>query len=139
MQIVVPDVGEIYCLNRIREDWNALFELRLFQNDYNPHADSLVGDFVESTFPGYSYRDLAGLWGTTFINAVGEAQMDAPFQTWDPPSSGDEQPIWGVFATSHGGNSLLWAQRMESVFLMGPSSIPFNYIPRFRLRTIVPT
>jgi len=139
MRIVVPDVGEIYCLNRIRSDWNTLFELRLFQNDYNPSADSLVTEFVESTFSGYAMKDLAGQWGECFINTSGEAQMDAPFQTWDPPSSGEDQPIWGVFCTTHGGTALLWAQRMESVFLMGPSSIPFNYIPRFRLRTIVPS
>jgi len=63
MIIIVPDVGEIYCLNRIRADWNTLFELRLFQNDYNPTADSLLPDFVESTFSGYDFKDLAGQWG----------------------------------------------------------------------------
>lgn len=139
MDIVVPDVGEIYHLNKIRLAYNQSFELRTFKNDYSPGADSQLSDFEESDWGGYAPKDLAGDWGLPSTNPDGEAEITAPFQTWDAPSGGDPQDIWGVYATANGGNDLLWAQRAEQAHVMEAGGEAFSYGPIFRLRAIALT
>lgn len=60
--IVVPNEGASYLLRRLvkqqpadADDW----QLALFQNDYEPAANTTAADFVECTFSGYARLSLA--------------------------------------------------------------------------------
>lgn len=46
----------------------------LFENDYAPNIDTVIGDFVEATFTGY-VASSAIVWSEPFRNALGQAQV----------------------------------------------------------------
>jgi len=64
--------------------------LRLFKNDLTPDAATLYSAFVESTFPGYSFRDLDDDFELPVKILDGHYQIQSSILTWTPSASSSE-------------------------------------------------
>lgn len=82
---------------------------RLFKNNYTPLQSSVVGDFTEADFTGYSAQALTG-WGAAYINGGGDAETDNGAVLFHQTGTGTTNNVYGYFVTD-GSGSLVYAER----------------------------
>lgn len=85
--------------------------LRLFKNSFLPTPASLLSDFQECTFTGYSAKLLSNIFGNPTKVQDGQYQIDSGLQTFSC-TGGLSQAIWGWYVDD--GTFLLAAQVFAS-------------------------
>lgn len=98
--IVVPREGRLAAMVVKVPYWLRTLTLHLYQNDYSPDVLSVVGDFDECDFPGYTAQSLND-FGDPYINADDEAESDSSVHTWvctDVPAGGSQR-VYGWYTT----------------------------------------
>lgn len=135
--IVVPDEGEIYLLDvLLREPTPDPFVLRLFCNDYHPHRESILADFTQASYSGYSPVGLSrGTW-TAAVTSGGYAisTYGTAFLQFLPASGGET--VYGYYVTDADETVCLWAQRLDASVEITPTT-PLLLLPLLRLRSEV--
>lgn len=95
--------------------WVQEWSLHLFQNDYSPNVNSVLGDFTEADYTGYA----AVTFDTTdmqaaFVNTAGVPELDFPatvFRPGDPTATPND--IYGWYITETDNNTVLMAERFS--------------------------
>lgn len=124
MAVVYPQVGLDELLARMLSPGSASGDpwvLHLFQNDYQPHISTVVGEFVESTFAGYATRTVSQSgWvpQDPTVNAAHSRYGDAPW-VWD--SLVDTQSIFGWYVTNGAGDVVYMAERLPMPRIIEPT------------------
>ena len=118
MPLMVPNSGEIEFLARaLNKNVSDDCVLKLYTNDKTPVEGDVVGDYNESTAPGYSDITLIGSnW--TIASSGGTTSGQYPQQIFN--YSGAESNIYGYYVVNAVKNILLWAERFSD----GPYHIP---------------
>jgi hypothetical protein len=87
--------------------------VHLFVNDYIPDETSVIGDFTEATFPGYS--PAPATWPTpAFLNMDGQAEIDAINASTFSSTGTSIQTAYGYFVDDGSLTTCLWAERFSS-------------------------
>lgn len=109
MTLVIQDGGLTNKLEQLRARWNATaLKLHLYQNNFTPLVTSVLGDFTESTFAGYSAQDLV-TWGAASVAAhVGKIQAAA--NTFTRSTTGASQNVYGYYVTDAASAVLEWGE-----------------------------
>lgn len=84
--------------------------VNLYENDYTPNIDSVIGDFTVPTFAGYDVSTPI-VWSAPWRNALGQAQIVGDTKT----SILEAEPgtiIYGYFVTVAG--ALRYAERFPA-------------------------
>ena len=102
-------------LDRILELMKSEYEatslwLRLFKNDETPDVETVVGDFEEADFPGYSAIEFTG-WADPDKVVDGKWVITAPIQTFLCTGSGTPNDIYGYYITDEEATVLLYSER----------------------------
>lgn len=86
----------------------------LYQNDFQPEDDSVIGDFVPCDFSGYDGGKDVSTWsaGGIFWNAP-RMTMPGPTATWVVTTGGVENDVYGYFITDLAGN-YKWGQKLDA-------------------------
>jgi len=112
MALKIPDVGELALLTMLKNTFNAsTVKLKLYKNNYTPVDASVVGDFTEANFNGYT---AGGVSVTTFsvpATVAGKASTTANPAAWTKSAGGTGNDIYGYYVTDAAGTTLLWAER----------------------------
>lgn len=90
--------GEIVASNDLllerAQDLRTLFDgghaLRLFQNDIEPLPKHKIGDFIESSYPGYARVNMAGKWKAVFKVIDGQYQFSSDEVTFLATAASNE-------------------------------------------------
>lgn len=135
--LVVPDVGELVLLRRMLvPDANDTMPLRikLYQSDTVPNRESVLADFTEANFAGYTQKDLDQTNWSTPATTAGIAQV-----TWVPGfiswlATSGTQDIYGYLVTDWTGITLLWAERYPNPVTVS-TTVPALVLPTMRLRS----
>ena len=112
MSLIWPNVGEIDALNALKPLCTHMY---LYSNDYHPVPGSVVGDFVESTFPGYTSAALS--WGPTATNANGKAESIAALCTFTF-TGGAPATVYGYYVRGPSPYPLRFAERAPAPILL---------------------
>jgi len=87
--------------------------LRLFDNNETPDEASVLSDFNEASFTGYSPVALTG-WSAGYDDGAGKAKSDAPSAGFTPTGAGGSGSLYGWFLTNSGNTVLYAASRFGS-------------------------
>lgn len=109
--------------------------LRLYQNNHVPANADVVGDYTESTFPGYAGIPLAG-WSAAVLNSSNKAETELPMQIFTAGVIVTPQDVYGIFVTFNPTGALVYAELDAS----GPITIStpgqsYGYLPRFTYKS----
>lgn len=132
--IVVPSavsLDELTALTGVGGPFNAAV-VKLFQNDYTPTVDSVVGDFTEADYTGYA-ASAAIVWGAPFIDPVAGPLVLGDLKSF--PASGPftvPNDIFGFWIESSGGD-LLWAERFDTPVTIANATDNVVIVPQFGL------
>jgi len=109
MTLVLQDGGLTRKLEDLRAAWNSTaLKMHLYSNNFTPLVTSVVGDFTECTFSGYSSQNIV-TWGAASVAShIGKIQA-API-TFTRSTSGASQNVYGYYVTDAAGTVLEWAE-----------------------------
>jgi len=119
--------------------WDTLpWELRLFQNDLVPDADTVLADFVQSTFGGYSAVQLArDEW--LFPSVVGDELVttytSSP-QVWTASTGG--QLVYGYYLKPLMVGVATMCERFATPVDLGAGGGVVGVLPRMLVATLPP-
>lgn len=133
MALVVPNEGEIELLKKllIYTADTEQYQLRLYQNDYSPNADSTLSSFSEADFTNYALKALnRSDWATPTTDGNGKAQSQVSFQSWTCGLSGNT--VYGYYVVGASSGKVLWAERFNVARSLGDGDV-LNVTPVFNL------
>lgn len=110
----------------------STYRVHLYVNDVDPQPGSIISDFVEANFHGYSSQLLTG-WGTVYLAEDGLAQVNGPVLTFTPSDDVLPQTIYGWFATDSVPNFVMGEKYGDPMgFLLDGPERSFIVQPRFQ-------
>lgn len=112
MAIVMCKNGDKFVLNAAAAN-ACFFRIRLFKNDFTPDVDSVLGDFTEADFTGYSGFQ-ACAWLAAVINGAGKGIIVAAPLLWTAGVIGTGNTIYGYYVTEGGDTVVSYAERFAS-------------------------
>jgi len=116
MPLKVPDIGELVILASWIAGVAPTIVMRLYQNNYTPVDASVLTDFTEATFSGYSAQGLTMGSPVEVANkAVSTATTPCVFTH---NGGGTANTIYGYYIHETVLNQLLWAERFGSSQIM---------------------
>lgn len=78
--------------------------LRLYVNNRGtPLVTDTAANYTEATFTGYAALNLTS-WGTAFLNANNQGEVDEILRTFTRTSTGTVQTVYGYYLTDGSGN-----------------------------------
>jgi hypothetical protein len=125
--LYVPQEGQLSDLT----DWLAgdlgSAYARLYTNNpvYLPTND--CGDYVEAAFAGYVPANPLG-WGSPFINASEEAEVDSGALTWTYSVGSGSQYVFGIYVTDAAKSKLLLVIPFLTPFQFTPAQDSLSYV-----------
>lgn len=127
----------VFTLTQIRailtalKDTDAILDgvtIKLYQNDFVPGPDSVLGDFTVATFTGYATSaEIA--WAGPVNADDGTPELVGQRLIFTATDAAEPNTIYGYYALDSGG-ALLWAERFDeaqNVSIAGDSVI---FVPR---------
>lgn len=78
---------------------NPLFALRLYRNDIAPNLDTVLADFVEATFPGYTPALIGADFPFPSTNADGFAESLGPQKIFTAANQSSDTVTHGWYLT----------------------------------------
>lgn len=101
-------LGNLLTNNETPED----LELHLYKNDLAPDSASVLGDFTEAEFSGYSSTVLtAANWGITAASTTVFLYSEAII--FEADASVTDEDIYGYYVTNTTGD-VMWAERFAN-------------------------
>jgi hypothetical protein len=136
MPLVVPDVGELYMLDRIRAALNApvITFLRLYQNNYTPVQGSVLADFTEATFSGYAQLAVTDFGAAATVSNKAKI-ICAAAKVFSHSGGATSNTIYGYHVVYLGAPTILYAERFASPIVMAVSGDVISITPALTLNS----
>jgi hypothetical protein len=109
MAFIVPDVGEVFCLEVLLAHLLEGCHLHLYAAAIALGPDTVLGDFQEVAFNGYDVVTLMG-WGPVSIDGASQAKSQAPKAVFTPTGAGGSGNVYGYYLTDDIDGSLIGAE-----------------------------
>ena len=90
------------------------YVLKIYSNNYTPGQATVLADFTEATFTGYTGTTFArSAWSSATANPVtNKADIGANQVSW---TAGSSETVYGYYVTTDDGSPLLlWAELFDS-------------------------
>jgi len=130
MSIKVPYGASLQYTDAIITELLDGAELALFKNNYTPINSSILSNFTEANFTGYSRITLSG-WSAAALDANNKAATSLGPQTFTCSGSATPNDIYGIFVLTAGG-ALLYAERNPAgAVTINTAGQTFSYTPKF--------
>jgi len=133
MALVTPDLGERIVLDKMLSGAGENYVLKLYRNNLTPTNSSVLADFTETTFTGYSSQTMtAGNWSAATTNPSNKAESSNSELAWTCGSTGDT--IYGYFVENAAGSVCLWAEKFDTARPLSLNDV-FKITPKFTLNS----
>ena len=104
--------------------------LRLFKNNFTPSNSSVLADFTEADFTGYSALTLTGgSWTTTQGDPTTGVYAQQAFT-----GTGTAQTVYGYYLTRTSSGRVWYYQRFESALSIGLSTPSIRITPTLNFK-----
>jgi hypothetical protein len=128
MSLIVTKSGDVAFIAQLVPFLDGL-DVGLFVNDYLPNETTVLADLVEPTFPGYLRLSASG-WGSAFLNALGQGEVDLPPLTWT--SSGTNSDVIHGYFLVDAFDDVIFLERFAGVGIpMFPDPQQLSVTPKF--------
>lgn len=117
---VITDAGAIVDLDAFRFELNA-GSVRLWDNNFVPNKSSVLADFNESSFVGYSPISPAG-FAAAFLNGDGKAETDSAALVWTFTGGSGTALVYGWMILDPGAAQVLAFQKFLNPVTLSPGS-----------------
>lgn len=118
MAVIVPMVGDRHLLDEVVNA--SSYTLHLFKNNVSISETTVIGDFTEADFSGYSSGAIAG-WSAAVDNLDHRAISVAGTVTFTHGAGATNNNIYGYYVLT-GSGALAWAE----TFAGGPVPMAAN-------------
>ncbi len=109
MTLKLQDGGLERKMSDARTAWNTTkLKLHLYSNNFSPTTSTVIGDYTECTFPGYSSQDISN-WAAP-VTTSHVTQMLADAITFTRSTTGTSQNVYGYFVTNAAGSVPYWGE-----------------------------
>lgn len=109
MTIELSYAGKVALLQNKVPYLNTL-EIHLYKNDVTPDGATVVSDFVEADFTGYSAQN-TDHWSAAFLNGDLIAQTSDTAHVFTQSGTGTICDVYGYYLTTAGGALLVLSER----------------------------
>lgn len=116
VNVLMNDYVEAQLQKVIDDEFSLTTLIRLFVSDHEPSPDDVIGDYTEADFDGYNPVDATAGFAAPALDAEGQYSSRGPLCSWDPPTMGDPQTVYGVYVTVDG--NLFLANRFAAPVVM---------------------
>lgn len=124
MPLVMSEDGLIFALQLLIDE---TLTLHLYANNYTPVETSVVGDFTEATFSGYSGGVALSNWtAPAIVGGVATSAADPVDQTHNGGATSNT--VYGFFVKNVAGD-LVWAERDPSPVVMNAAGQIYRVYP----------
>ena len=127
---VVPDEGELSILAALRTYANANYKVRLFASNTTPTSASVLADFTEASFAGYTSGGTAPVYAAP-ATVSGQGKMSASQITFTRSSTGTAQIIYGWYLVDTGTSKVVKAERFDAAISVSSSGHKIKITDRF--------
>lgn len=103
--IVLCDVGKVRLLTQKLDYLRALI-CHLYVNNYTPVHGSILTDFTEASFPGYSDQTLSD-FSAAYLNSFNQGETDTNAHIFTQTADDTLQEVYGWYATNSGGEVIM--------------------------------
>lgn len=107
--LILCDGGALSHCNALRTHWLPTLKVGLFQNDWTPQRNSVIGHVVPATFSGYGGLHFCYGWQAPTL-AGHVATTQAGHNAWTHNGGAVGNWIFGYYVVDQAG-ALQWAQR----------------------------
>ena len=112
MTIVVPNESEKSLLDKMIKESSEDYLIRLFKNNIAPDSDTVLTDFTEADFTGYTEITLLRADWDDAITVDKKGETNHATVSW--VCSGDCNEIYGDYIVGKDSGDLLWCERFAS-------------------------
>lgn len=129
MDLVCPDAAKLVALGILNAS-SSFFDncyLRLFVNDITPSSSSILGDFTEASFEGYSEVAIED-WTSPTINESDQAESDGDPAAFSAVES-DSGNLYGFYLVDSTNTTCLLAGRFDSAPIVVPAGSTLTITP----------
>ena len=137
MAIVVPDAAERYLLNRMikgtagSNNWT----LKLYTAiGGTPGEATVVGDFTEATFAGYTAKTLTNSsWGDASTSTGTSSSTYGSSQTFTRSSTGSLEAVLGYYIVDLTATALVYYEAFAATANMANNGDSITFTPKIEL------
>jgi len=104
----------------------------LFQNDFFPNANQVVGDFTEADFDGYA-QSTAAVWGDAITDVAGETAVYADTKQFTATGGVTTNTIYGYYVLDSTATKVLWAERFEDPVIVTAAGQGVVVVPKYAM------
>lgn len=135
MSLIIPSIAKI----PMQKIWTlevapGVLQMKLFKNDYNPVAGTILADLTVADFTGYVAKNLAGAATQAALDAGNRAVTLWNLLTWTK-NGVTGNTIYGYWVVD-GAGSLLWVERFASGgYAMTVDGTQLQLVPQLTARS----
>lgn len=136
MPIVLPNEAEAIALRSIINDEEL--DVRIFQNDMVPDDDTVLADFVECDFTGYTAALLSNINFTVTPGTAGNPAVALYDSVISFTGTTDQalQYCYGYYVVGRTSGALRWCERFtDAPYSIGSNNDSFGLTARIELNT----
>lgn len=132
MALLVPDVGEVACLDMMLKQSDEDYTLQLYNTDITPAEGDVAGDYTPSVanFTNYVSKALTRAGWPGASTSGGVTSSSYAQQTWTCGASGNT--IYGYWVVNAVTGTLLWAEKFASAKILADTDV-LNLTPVMEL------
>jgi hypothetical protein len=132
VSVIVPTAAELDLLAAMLAGIGTA-TMHLFKNPVTITAATVVGDFVEATFPGYSPQPIS-TWGAPTVDGSGRAVSQGPHVQFNCTYTGPAQTIYGYWIESALGR-FVWCESFAAPVTVNYAEETVLVVPYSSLRS----
>jgi hypothetical protein len=127
--IVVTQAGAQVLLEKGLDGLTATVDVHLYQNDYAPDPGTVLADFTEADYSGYTEETITPASWPIFFQGISQVVAVGPGIVFTPNASTIANVIYGYYVTDSTGTRLLWAERFAEQKVMNGVTTGFTLVP----------
>lgn len=113
MALHVPDVGKVRLLDMLVDgDGFSGVRCRLYKNSVTISDATVLGDFTEANFSGYS-QSTPSFGSASIVSGKGKI-IEGSFETFIHNGGGTSNSVYGYYVVDSATPELLWAEAFPS-------------------------
>lgn len=131
---IVPKAAASATLTALITALLANLKMRIFVNNITPDANTVIGDFTEATFTGYSAASLT-TWSAPSIDGTGASISTTVQGQFTGTSGGGTGNMYGYYLTDSGGTTLYGCERFAGAPIAQAQNVVFQVTDTYSVIT----
>lgn len=135
LNMIAPYEGRYWLLNQVATFFSLGMSVRLFKNNITPGPSSVLADFTQADYSGYSAQAWTSSALSGSADGSGRAYISGAQLTFAHSGGGTSNTVYGVYVVQTGSGVVLLAKRLATPKTMSSSDHFIKVTPRYAAQT----